>query len=74
MGAMDFLKTARSKEDLGVVLEVLREFKQCESGEEWLYTSFEAWVKLEQLEEFLAHMVNGDELKDDTERALARLK
>jgi hypothetical protein len=62
----DFLKTTRSKEELRTALNTLREFKECESQEEWLMISFAAWAKLEQLEEFLAHLVNGDALQEDT--------
>lgn len=62
----DFLKTTRSKEDLQIVLEVLQEFKNNESTEEWLMIPFEAWIKLEQLEEFLEYMVNEKPLKEDT--------
>jgi len=62
----DFLKTTRSKEELRHALEVLRDFKQCESKEEWALIPFAAWAKLEQLEEFLAHLVDGAPLAKDT--------
>jgi len=62
----DFLKTARSKDELKHALEVLREFKECESQEEWLAIWSGAWAKLEQLEEFLSHLVEGAPLADDT--------
>lgn len=62
----DFLKTNRSKDELRTTLEVLREFKECESSNEWLMISFAAWAKLEQLEEFLAHLVEDAPLKNDT--------
>lgn len=62
----DFLKTQRDKNDLRVALEVLREFKECESGAEWAMIPFTAWAKLEQLEEFLNHLVEDAPLKDDT--------
>jgi hypothetical protein len=64
----DFLKTKRSKDELRVALDVLREFKGCESMEEWVGIMFSAWAKLEQLEEFLDHLVNGAELREDTKR------
>ena len=54
-------------------MDVLREFKACESLEEWAGIFFYAWVKLEQLEEFLDHLVGGAELKDDTKRYIARM-
>ena len=62
----DFLKTARSKDELKHALEILREFKASESQEEWVAIPFVAWAKLEQLEEFLAHLVDGDPLANDT--------
>ena len=69
---LDFLKTARSKNDLKTALEVLREFKKCESSNEWLMCPFYAWIKLEQLEEFLAHLTDGTPLKEDTLEAIKR--
>ena len=69
----DFLKTPRSKDELRVALEVLREFKACESLEEWAAIMFASWAKLEQLEEFLDHLVNGVELAEDTKRYIARM-
>jgi len=65
---IDFLKTERSKDELKTALDIVRDFKLCESGDEWMMTPFSAWIKLEQLEEFLAHLVDGDELADDTKR------
>lgn len=62
----DFLKTKRSKEELKVALKVLREFKKCESKEEWFMIPFSAWSKLEQLEEYLDHLVNKKKLREDT--------
>ena len=62
----NFLKTTRSKEDLKIALEILREFKECESEEEWIRIPFIAWSKLEQMEEFLSHLVEGTELQEDT--------
>jgi hypothetical protein len=69
----DFLKTTRSKADLKVALEVLREFKAGENQAEWLTVSFAAWIKLEQFEEFLAHMVDAEPLRADTVRFMAGL-
>lgn len=62
----DFLKTKRSKDDLKIALEVLREFKSNESPEEWVMIMFAAWTKLEQLQEFLSHLVEGEPLEEDT--------
>ena len=63
----DFLQTTRTKEELKTALEVLREFKGSESREEWLMIPFAAWAKLEQLEEFLAYLADGDPLAKDTQ-------
>ena len=68
----NFLKTDRSKEELKIALEVLHEFKKCESIDEWASIPFVAWVKLEQLEEFLEHLVEGAELGDDTKAYIAK--
>ncbi len=62
----DFLDTKQSKEDLRAALDVLREFKAGENEEEFVAISFAAWTKLEQLQEFLEHLVNGKPLKADT--------
>ena len=62
----DFLKTERPKDELAVTLAVIKEFKSNESTEEWLQITFAAWAKLEQLEEFLEHLVNDKPLADDT--------
>lgn len=68
----DFLQTARSKDELKHALEVLREFKKHESQEEWVMIPFAAWAKLEQLEEFLAHLVEDTPLADDTMEYMKR--
>ena len=62
----DLLKTTRPKEELKIALEILREFKNGETTEELLTCPFVAWSKLEQLEEFLEHLVEGKPLQDDT--------
>ena len=62
----DFLKTDTPKDELATTLKVIKEFKSCESEEEWFLLPFIAWAKLEQLEEYLEHLVNGKELKEDT--------
>ncbi len=66
MSAPDFLKTLTSKEKLAVALEVLREFKGCESTEEYLHRPFLTWTMFEMYEEYLDHLVNGSPLKPDT--------
>lgn len=62
----DFIKTTKTKEELRIALDVLREFKENESTEEYLSIMFSAWVKLEQLEEFLEYLVNDKPLENDT--------
>lgn len=71
---IDFLKTNRDKKDLKIALEVLTEFKECESVEEWFVIDFAAWAKLEQLEEYLRHLVHGESLAEDTLKELERQK
>lgn len=63
---IDFLQTDIPKDKLKVALEVLRQFKQCESKDEWLDIPFICWTKLEQLEEFLDYLVNDAPLKAGT--------
>ena len=72
MAITDFLNTQTPKEKLAAALDVLREFKRNESQEEWLMIEFAAWVKLEQMEEFLAHLVEGAELADDTKAYITK--
>jgi hypothetical protein len=71
-GIIRFLQTKTSREDLATALRVLREFKACENDPEWFEVPFEAWAKLEQLEEFLAHLVDGEALMTDTLQELIR--
>ncbi len=66
--------TKRKKRDLRTALEVLREFKGCESQDEWLGIPFAAWAKLEQFEEFLAHLVEHQPLAPDTVEYIAQAK
>ena len=61
-----FLVTTTPISDLRAALAVIREFKGCESLTENMLTPHYCWVKLEQLEEFLAHLVDGDPLEEDT--------
>lgn len=67
----DFLTLDIPIAKLEAALEVLRAFKASESREEWLLIPFVAWGKLEQLEEFLAHRVEGADLKEDTKTYIA---
>ena len=64
----DFIKTTKTKEELSTAFNVLMEFKKCENITEWCQTPFMCWSKLEQLEEFLKHLVNGESLNADTIR------
>ena len=68
----DFLNTTRTNEELKTALELLREFKAGESQEEWLSLPFATWTKLEQLEEFLEHLVEAKPLRADTISYMAR--
>lgn len=72
MRITDFLKRADlTDSELSAALKVVRAFKACESFDEWLGISFDAWAKLDQLEECLAHLVEGEPLADDTIAYLA---
>lgn len=66
MAITDFLSKDISKDSAYEALRVLRLFKECESAEEWLGIGFAAWAKLEQLQEFLEHLVEGKPLAKDT--------
>jgi hypothetical protein len=66
MPITDFLKAEHPPEDLAAALRVLLSFKGCESQEEYIRIPFLAWTKLEQLQEFPAHRVEGAPLKPDT--------
>ena len=73
MKITDFLEQhGCSESDLRAALRVLRRFKTFESTDEWLAIPFMAWAKLEQCEEFLAHLVEGAPLDDDTVEYMAR--
>lgn len=68
----DFLKTDRPKEELAIALDVLRHFKRCHTVHEDMAASIMSWTKLEQLEEFLAHKVEGEPLQPDTIEYISR--
>lgn len=67
-GLLEFLKTKRTKEELKLCLDILKEFKGCENEMEWLVCSFESWIKLEQFEDYLRLLTNTEteEVNDDT--------
>jgi hypothetical protein len=71
---IDFLKTKRSRSDLQIALDVLREFKELESKREWFFVPFMAWSKFEQLEEYLDHLVTSAPLQADTIEELQRVR
>lgn len=71
---IDFLKTTRSKEELKIALDVLKEFKANENMEEYLNCPSIAWVKLEQLEEYLEHLANNKKLEESTIEFLKYLR
>ena len=62
-GLLDFLKTKRTKEELKLCLDILKEFKGHESQMEWLWCSFSTWVKLEQFEDYL-RLLTDTEVED----------
>lgn len=63
----DFLfDSSMTSEELKAALRVVRKFKSHESAAEWLAIRFDAWAKLEQLEEFLDFLVGDGDLADDT--------
>jgi hypothetical protein len=63
---LDLLKTERPREELKITLDVLREFKTNHTFEEDLCAPLDTWAKLEQLQEFLEHLVEGKPLAADT--------
>lgn len=62
----DFLDLPIPVDDLAAALRVVRAFRACESEQEYLSIPFAAWVKLEQLQEFLEHRVEHVPLHRDT--------
>lgn len=67
-GALRFLLTKRTPEELKTALEILEEFKQQENQAEWYHTPFDCWMKLEQMEDYL-RLLTGDgaeDVKDET--------
>lgn len=63
---LDLLHTRRPIRELKIALDVLREFKDNHTVEEDLCSPLACWVKLEQYQEFLEHLVEGKPLKPDT--------
>jgi hypothetical protein len=68
-GLLDFLKTKRTKEELKLCLDILKEFKECESQAEWLMCSFSTWVKLEQFEDYLRLLTDTETESVNDEQA-----
>ena len=63
---VDFLDTKTPKEHLGIALAVLREFLTSHNHAEDMSASMVHWVKFDQFHEFLAHLVDGKDLRLDT--------
>jgi len=66
---LEFLKTKRTKEELNLVLDILKEIKSNESKEELAFCSFESWVKLEQFEDYLRLLTNREVEEVDDDKA-----
>ena len=60
-----FINTKRDKSELATALAVIREFKDNEDTDEWANNPFITWQKLEQLEGYLSHLVDGKKLEDE---------
>ena len=60
-----FINTKRDKSELATALAVIREFKDNEDTDEWANNPFITWQKLEQLEGYLSHLVDGNKLEDE---------
>jgi hypothetical protein len=69
-GLLRLLETERPLDELRVTLATIREFKELESRDEWMMR-FIAWVRLEQLEDYLRLLTNdgADEVSDEVARA-----
>lgn len=59
---LDFLQTKRSPAELRTALEVIREFKACESQEEYMGYMFATWHQLEHLEAMLESLLDGTQI------------
>lgn len=73
-GVVDFLFEKHSKSGLMTALKILKRFKDCESDKEYLSIPFYTWVKLEQLEEYLEHLVNKKPLHKDTLKQIKKFR
>jgi len=62
MALNNFLDTKHGKDELRATLAVVREFKACESGREWLELSFSTWYVFKLFEDMLEHLVEGKPL------------
>lgn len=72
-GLLKFLGTSLPEDDLKTALRVIEAFKKCESADEWMSMPFSAWLRLEQLEDYLGMLTDPEHETDDT-RALNHLK
>ncbi len=75
-GLLDFLKTKRTIEELKLCLDILKEFKSCESYSEFCFSSFESWQRFEQFEDYLKLLTNTDvdEVEDDKAKLFLKQK
>lgn len=70
-GILRFLSSDKfSTAELKTALDVLRHFKDMESSAEWFDIPFDAWAKLEQMEDYLKLMTDTD--ADDVSDEIAR--
>ena len=54
----DFIKTSRTNKELEMALSVIKDFKKCESIEEFMNDVLVSWQKLEMLEKMLETIIN----------------
>ena len=71
---LEFLKTKRTKDELKLVLDILKEFKNNESEKEFIYCSCESWIKLEQFEDYLRLLTDTEVEKVEDSRAKEYMK
>ena len=58
----DFLNTKTDQSELATALKVVREFRECESGKEWLVLMFDTWYIFEMFQNLLEHLVENKPL------------
>ena len=70
-GVLRILRTKTATEKLNAALDVIEEFKNLESREEWFEIMFAQWGKLEQLEDALRLLTGRGASDVDDEIMLA---